>query len=154
MKKNRRTEMPKNTNLCRGPSSTMLDILYRKLFRPSRRRTTRSFNTEQFQTPSKERSKNERGHELSVENVRSDFTRYEEREYVRLHEYEQSEDPDIQMNHNSEHNQRTIHEQEREHTRGRSIVRKTAGQQKATEADEQKSGEKVRRSIHQKMFEL
>ena len=124
--------------------------MYRKLFRPSRRRTTRTFNTEQFQTPSKERSKNERGHELSVENVRSEFSRYEECEYVRLYGHEQSEDPDMQMNHNSEHNQRSIHEQDKEHTRGRSIVRKTAVQRKTAEADEQKSGEKVRRNIDQK----
>merc|ERR1711990_780108 len=71
---------------------------------------------------------------------------YEERQYVRQFEHEQSEDPDVQMNHNSE---QKILQQEREHTRGRSIVRKTAVQRKAT--DEQKSnGEKVRPNIDQK----
>lgn len=121
--------------------------MYRKLFRPSRRRTTRTFNTEQFQTTGKEQSRDDR--EQSVENVLSDFTRYEEREYVRGHEHEQSEDLDVQMNHNSEHNQQTLQEQERENTRGRSIVRKTAVERKA-EADERKSGEKVRQNTDQK----
>ena len=120
--------------------------MYRKLFRPSRRRTTRTFNTEQFQTPCKEPSKDDHGHEQSVENVRSHSTKYEERQYVRQFEHEQSEDPGVQMNHNSE--QKNL-QQEREHTRGRTIVRKTAVQRKAT--DEQKSnGEKVRPNIDQK----
>ena len=125
--------------------------MYRKLFRPSRRRTTRTFNTEQFQAPSKEQSKDDLGQEKSVENVRSDFTKYKELEYVRIHEHERSEDPDVPMNRNSEHNQRTIHEQEKEHTRGRSLVRKTADQRKTTEPGEQKSSEKVRRNIDQKI---
>jgi len=125
--------------------------MYRKLFRPSRRRTTRTFNTEQFQALSKEQSKDDLGQEKSVENVRSDFTKYKELEYVRIHEHERSEDPDVPMNRNSEHNQRAIHEQEKEHTRGRSLVRKTADQRKTTEPGEQKSSEKVRRNIDQKI---
>ena len=125
--------------------------MYRKLFRPSRRRTTRTFNTEQFQTPRKEQSKDDHGHEQSVENVRSDSTKYEQRQYVRQHEHEQSEGPDVQMNHNSEHNQRTIHEQEREHTRGRSIVRKTAGEKVRPNIDQKFSNDRPNRKISSKI---
>ena len=125
--------------------------MYRKLFRPSRRRTTRTFNTEQFQTPSKEQSKDDHGHEQSVENVRSHSTKYGERQYVRQSEHERSEDPEVQINHNSEHNQRTIHEQEREHTRGRSIVRKTAAEKVQPNIDQKFSNNRPNRKISSKI---
>ena len=50
--------------------------MYRKLLRPSRRRTTRTLNTEQFQSTKTEHSKDEHVREQSTKNVRSDFNPY------------------------------------------------------------------------------
>ena len=58
--------------------------MYRKLLRPSRRRTTRTLNTEQLQE--KEQLKDEHVRDQSSEHVRYDFDQYNEQEHVRVHE--------------------------------------------------------------------
>jgi hypothetical protein len=132
--------------------------MYRKLFRPMRKRTTRTLNTEQFHNPCKEHSKDEYDREQSAEGVRSDVKRYTKRsktEHVRIYEHDQSEEPDVQRIHNSKHNQLKIREHERKSDQERSVVRKISVQRKTTDDGEQHiPGEQkisVRRDLGEKV---